>query len=326
MRKVGCVILLIALFFSVYGQTDSRSITVLDVERVGDRLLAAGELSDILRQATQLPLAADIQHRGQLYGVEERGERYVICDLAGRIQYISESDIRLLASLDDDWLIAQQFDGGWRLICYQPDLKQEKVVGELYGADIGDVTVWQNDAYLAVRSQQQDLIYRYQSSDQSLAVLITNGFAPRVKHNRLYYVYHKGDLSGIESISADGTDRISFSPQYATIYSYFFRDDAIDLLSHTEQAGSRHFLRIQDALGAAEVEKFELFEARFQSSQLVFGSNGKRDSLLLDNTLIQMPTELHFRGLIDGWVYFVYQSNHYRLPVASLEMILTHQE
>ena len=325
-RKVGFVILLIALFFSVYAQTDSRSITVLDVERVGDRLLKTTELSRLLEQAQAMPMAVDIGQGGQLYGVEARGNRYVIRNLAGRMSYISESPIRLLAGLGDEFLIGRQTDSGWQLISYQPQTNQETPVGEFHGCDIGDVALWQNDVYLEVVSPAEDIIYRYQAADKKLSVFVSNGFEPKVYHNRLYYIYRKGESSGIESISADGTQRNSFAPQYSAIYSFFLRHGGIDLLGHTQHAGRHHFLRIQDAFGAAEIEKFELFEARFQSPGLVFGSNGKRDSLLLDNTLIQMPTELHFRGLIDDWVYFVYQSDHYRLPITSLEAILTDQE
>lgn len=53
MKKVALVILILGLFFSVYPQQDSRSLTVMEMERIGDRLLATDELEQILSRATQ---------------------------------------------------------------------------------------------------------------------------------------------------------------------------------------------------------------------------------------------------------------------------------
>ena len=322
-KKVALVILILGLFFSVYPQQDSRSLTVMEMERIGDRLLATDELEQILSRAHPMPISVDIVYQENFYGVEQRGRSFVITDQQGDVHYYSHEPIRLLAGLEDEWLISRQTNGGQQLISFQPALVRETVIADLYGEELGDALVWEDKIYIESQSSHKGhVIYCYFPPWRDLSVFVANGFEPKLFDGRLYYVYRKGEASGIESTSADRTNVTSFAPQHSHVYSYFFRDGGIDLLTMIQQPESVHFLRIQDAFGSAEVEKFEPFDARFQSQRLVFGRNGVRDSLLLDNTLVQMPTDIHFRNLIDDWVYFVYQDQHYRLPVARLENIL----
>lgn len=324
-RKVGLVIILIAIIFTLH-HPQSRSITVLDIERVGDRLLSSDEQAEILASAEALPLATDIVYQGRSFGVKTRGHSYVVTDDRGDIYYTSSEPIRLLAGLNKEWLIARQQADLQQVIAYDPQLDQERLIAELYGAEIGDAVIWNDGVYFESRSSYKgEVIYRYLPGQSQLNVFIENGFEPKVYAGRLHYLYRKGEAIGFESISADGTDVLSFIPSQTSIYSYLFRDGEIDLMSIAKDERGWYFLRIQDAFERADVEKFEMFDARFQSDRLVFGTNGIRDSLLIDNTLVQIPKEMHFRVMIGPDVYFVSQDQHYRIPVSLLESILSNQ-
>lgn len=323
MRKVGLVIIVIAIIFSVY-QPHSRSLSVLDVERVGDRLLSDEEYRRILAASEPMSLSTDIVYRAEPYGVKQRAGRYVITDQAGVIYYSAKDGISLLGCLADEWLISRRLADGLEVIAFDPHQRRERVIAELVGAEIGDSLVWQEAIYFEGSSPYKgEVIYRYLPDQPQLHVFVANGFEPKIHRDRLHYLYRKGDAIGFESISADGLSRQSFALEQASIYSYLFRDDKVDLLTTAHHADGWYFLRIQDAFEAAEIEKFELFDARFQTERLVFGTNGIRDSLLIDNTLVHLPKEMHFRRMIGPDVYYVDREQHYRIKLSSLESILS---
>ena len=323
MKRILLLGLMIAILIGMNTGPQSQSLSVLTVERMGDRLLSSEEFSAILQAAEHLNLAVDIQYQTQLYGVATKGHYQAIIDQDGVIYYYSRDPIRLIAATDTEWLIHKTTAGHAQLISYQLATNQEVVLADIPGEHLGDGIVWGNDVYIESSSLQKGhLIYRYQTRTRTLGIFVENGYEPRLYRDRLHYLYEKGDQLGFESINRYGNDLQSFAPAIGDIYSYFFRGEEIDLLSVADQVDGRCFVRIENALGESRAERFDYFDARFQSDRLIFGHNGYHDSLILNDTLIQIPKELHFRRLMNQLVYFVYQEEHYRIPLASLEAIL----
>lgn len=324
MKKVILVCLLTALVFGLYSSQQSQSISVVSVDRVGDRLLTNQELNQIVSQAEPLAIPVDFESNGVLYGVTTLGHYQAIVDQVGTVYYHTRDPLEVIAGSDGGWLISKRTVNGDELIRFDPRTSEESVITTTSGETLRRGIVWGGDIFIESSSPARgNLIYRYRVLTRSLEVFVENGFEPKLYRNRLHYLYQKGDQLGFESVNLSGNDLQSFVPAYGDIYSYFFQGDEIDLLSHTKQQDQNYFLRIRDALGSSQAENFGYFDARFQTDQLIFGTNGFHDSLLLEDMLIQIPKDMTFHHLLDDMVYFTYRQMNYRIPVHLLEEIVS---
>lgn len=323
MKKIVLFGLLLVVLFGVYSSQESQSLSVLSIERVGDRLLSTEEQGLILQQSQTLSIPVDVALGDRLFGVLRRGHYDVIMSEEGVVYYHSRNPLTILAGNEDIWLVAEQTESGDRLLELAPKTSKVRVIHESDGKQFRPGFVWGKDLIFAATSVPQgNQIHRYRTATGSLEVFVENGYEPRLHDNRLYYLYNKGDLSGFESLNRQGDDRQSLTPAFGNIYSFFFRGAQVDLLTQTLQQGEPYYLRVQNAFGSSEAENFGFFAVKFQTERVVFGTNGFHDALLIDNTLVQIPKDFEFRQLIGDYIYYEYQGNHYRIRSLDFENCL----